>query len=75
MGYIPLGNSMVYRIVDTKLHLTLKPRYSTRRAANLVADKLNLEYGAYRYYVGARIWSVDDYPASGDVAGEPEKGE
>lgn len=29
--------------------------YKSRRTANRIADRLNLEYGSYRYYVSFHI--------------------
>jgi len=39
---------MQYRVIDTKTGDTVR-LFATCRLANRYADKLNLEYGAYRY--------------------------
>lgn len=41
----------MYRIYDTKIKHHLKTIYKTRFRASLQADKLDAEYGAYRYIV------------------------
>lgn len=41
----------MYEIVDKKTGLVVGKPYSSRQRARTRADKLDNEYGAYRYYV------------------------
>lgn len=50
----PASNCGGYRVFDAYTKLPANNRvYATLRAASRAADKLSLEYGAYRYYVRA----------------------
>lgn len=42
---------MAYKIYDTKLKLYTRGTYKLRRVAQHKADRLDNDYGAYRYYV------------------------
>lgn len=41
----------MFKIFDTKCQHYTRPSYKTRKAAQRAADKLDNNYGAYRYYV------------------------
>lgn len=41
----------MFKIYDTKLKLYTRPTYNSRARAQRAADRLDNEYGAYRYFV------------------------
>ena len=52
----PQRNIGGYRIYDNIDHLYLAKIYTTRKPATARVDRLNAEYGCYRYYVEI-LWS------------------
>jgi len=40
----------VYRIYDSLKRIHLKKEYKTLRTARIAADRMDMVYGAYRYY-------------------------
>jgi len=45
--------NIIYKIIDTKTGLQIGKDYSSRSRANRRVDKLDNEYGGYRYSVRA----------------------
>ena len=49
-----------YLIYDTMMKNFTSKEYKTRRSAQRIADKLDLEYGAYRYFVVASAKNFEE---------------